>query len=260
MNGELLPDAAPEISVRNTNGPLKDLAAPSLAPEEIHVWEISLAVAEAALAAQSSVLSADESQRATRFHFERDRRRFTVARSSLRTILGLYTAKPPAELKFDYAKQGKPALAEPHKDIRFNLSHSGELAMIAIALGHEIGVDVEAINTDVETDKLAQRFFSEQERAKIREFPPEKRVQAFYRCWTCKEAFLKGQGFGLSRSLGSFDVEVDPDRPARLLATRPDVEEAAQWSLHDIETDTGYASAVAAEFRFHSITLLRHRP
>ena len=232
---------------------------PPLQSEEIHVWEILLTVADSSLANYSSLLSSDESQRAARFHFDRDRRRFTVARGSLRTILGAYSGKAPAELNFIYAKQGKPSLLHPHKDIRFNLSHSGELAIIAVAVAHEIGVDVELIKYDVETDKLAQRFFSERERTAIRAFSPEKRVQAFYRCWTCKEAFLKGQGFGLSRSLDSFDVEVDPDLPAQLLETRPDSGEARGWSLHDIPTQPGYASAVAAEFCFQSMKILRHR-
>ncbi len=247
------------ISFQNVSGPLEQFSLPSLDPDEIHVWEIHLAVPDAALAHYASLLSNDESQRAARFHFERDRRRFTVARGCLRAILGRYCDTPPSALNFSYAKQGKPSLIDSHKNIRFNVSHSGELAMIAISSGHEVGVDVEAINDDVETDKLAQRFFSERERTAIREFPKDKRVQAFYRCWTCKEAFLKGQGFGLSRGLGSFDVEVDPDRPARLLATRPDAHEAAQWTLHDIKTQTGYASAVAAEFPFRSITILRSR-
>jgi len=228
-------------------GALLSATVPALTAGEIHVWSFSLAAPAPRLASCDQLLSSDERTRASRFHFERDANRFTVARGTVRAILGAYLRTPAAELIFVSGQNGKPALADPTSDLRFNVSHSGDRGLLGVALGCEIGVDVEAIRPDVETDKLAERFFSEHERQSIRKLPEKERVLAFFRCWTCKEAFLKGQGVGLSRSLGSFDVEVNPAQPARLLATRPDAREAAKWHLHDVATVPNYAAAVAVE-------------
>ena len=237
----------------------KTLAASAmpLRASEVHVWEIPLLASESSFSDYRNLLSPDESARAARFHFEKDSRRFTIARASLRLILGRYAEIPPAALRFVCSEHGKPSLTDVDLDIRFNLSHSGQFAMIAVTRGQNVGVDVEAVREDVETDKLAERFFSARERAAIRALSPEERVAAFYRCWTCKEAFLKGQGIGLFRSLGSFDVEVRPRVSARLLSTRPDSKESSRWFLHEIPTAPGYAAAIAIEGSVSAITLLR---
>ncbi|HTS35624.1 MAG TPA: 4'-phosphopantetheinyl transferase superfamily protein [Candidatus Solibacter sp.] len=219
--------------------------APPLQRNEDHLWQFPLEVSEYEKFAD--LLSEDERQRASRFHFEVDRRRFSVARASVRAILGSYSSTDPRELAFTYSAQGKPSLDKKTDDIRFNVSHSGGLGLLAVTLAREIGADIEAMRPDVETDKLAQRFFSPHERETLCALPARERVSAFYRCWTSKEAFLKGDGVGLSRSLSSFDVEVNPQRPASLLATRPDEREKERWYLHDINTDAGYAAAVAVE-------------
>jgi 4'-phosphopantetheinyl transferase len=156
-----------------------------------------------------------------------------------------------------HSEHGKPSLANAAADIRFSVSHSGGLALLAVARGREVGVDLEAIREDVETDKLAERFFSEQEWQSLRLLPPEQRVPAFFRCWTCKEAFVKAQGVGLSRSLGSFDVDVNPEGGGRLVATRPDPGEAGRWSLHEIEAEPGYVAAVAVEGSIAALSIFR---
>jgi 4'-phosphopantetheinyl transferase len=219
--------------------------APPLLPKEDHLWQFPLEVSE--FEKFTDLLSEDERRRASRFHFEVDRRRFSVARASVRAILAAYTCADPRELTFTYSAQGKPSLVRRTDDIRFNVSHSGRLGLLAVTVAREIGTDIEAMRPDVETDKLAERFFSPHERENLRALPAEVRVPAFYRCWTSKEAFLKADGIGLSRSLSSFDVEVSPQRPAGLLATRPDPREKQRWFLHDIKTDAGYAAAVAVE-------------
>ena len=224
---------------------------------EVHVWELPLSVSETSIAEYSRLLSPDEHSRAARFHFEKDARKFSVTRACVRLILGAYMSSQAHELKFAYAKHGKPSLAGSNRDIRFSISHSGELALLAVAQGCEVGVDVEAIRENVETDKLAERFFSVPERTSLRELQSRQRVHAFFRCWTCKEAFLKGQGFGLSRSLSSFDVEVNPELPARLVATRPDDAEAQRWFLHDVATAPNYAAAVAVESAVSTLKILR---
>jgi 4'-phosphopantetheinyl transferase len=219
---------------------------PPLAKTEIHVWEFPTIVSESTLASYTELLSSDERDRASRFHFERDTRRFTVARAGLRTILSAYTKTPAAELRFHLSAHDKPEL-EPASDIRFNISHSGEMALLGIALSREVGVDIEAVRQNVEIESLAERFFSPHERETIRALPEQDKIAAFFRCWSCKEAFLKAQGVGLSRSLNSFDVEANPALPARLAGTRPDARETERWSLHTIETADGYAAAVSAE-------------
>lgn len=232
-------------------------SARSLPAGEAHVWEIPLIAPDSDLTDYRKLLSPDESTRASRFHFERDSGKFTLARAALRLILGSYVEAPAQELRFVCSEHGKPSLTDAPGNLRFNVSHSGDMAMIAVTRSQEVGVDIEAMRKDVETDKLAERFFSARERAAIRTLPAEQRIAAFYRCWTCKEAFLKGQGVGLFRSLGSFDVEVNPQAPARLLSTRPDPEESTRWFLHEIGTAPGYAAAIAVEGAISAITIVR---
>jgi 4'-phosphopantetheinyl transferase len=225
------------------------LLAPSVAElqaSSIHIWQFPL-TSKFVLDAFTDVLSPDERTRALRFHFERDRRRFTIARATVRSILGAYVGSRNRDIVFDYAHYGKPSLADAASGIRFSVSHSDELAMLAVARDQEVGVDLELIRADVETDKLAERFFSPHERESIRALPDGDRVPAFFHCWTCKEAFLKAQGLGLSRSLDSFDVEVHPQLPARLLEIRPNPQEAAHWFLYDIPVESAYRAAVAVD-------------
>jgi 4'-phosphopantetheinyl transferase len=231
--------------------------APALSRTAIHVWEFPLVVPQSLRLECGALLSLDERERAARFHFERDAHKFTVARGSLRSILSSYVGTPPGDLRFNYSTHGKPSISGSSSELRFSISHSGDFALVAVARGREVGVDIEKIREDVETDKLAERFFSEAERIAIGRLVTEQRVPAFFRCWTCKEAFLKAQGVGLSRSLSSFDVEVNTDRAARLLATRPQERESNAWILYDIKTAAGYAAAVAIEGSVNDITILR---
>jgi 4'-phosphopantetheinyl transferase len=253
-----LPDPELEISIidRIADHTLP-VTAPPLASAEVHLWEFPLTISESALIQCAQILSPDERERAARFHFERDRRKFTVARSLMRTILAAYLKSSARTISFTYSTNGKPALAEAASGIRFNLSHSGEMALLGVALGRDMGVDIELIRPDVETDNLARRFFSPLERDLIRNLPEAERIAAFFRCWTCKESFLKAQGIGLSRSLDSFDVEVNPKLSARLLATRPDAAEADHWFLHDVEVISNYAAALTVENSIRSMKILR---
>jgi len=231
-------------------------AVPTLSASSIRVWEFPLTITDGTLHQYASLLSGDEQLRASRFHFETDARRFTVARAKVRSILSGYTGSPGVNLRFHYSRQGKPSLADSTTDIRFNLSHAGELAMLAVTLSREVGVDVERARPNVEIEKLAQRYFSEHERSALRAISPDQREKAFLRCWTCKEAFLKAQGLGLGRCLDSFDVEANPERPARLIATRPDSAEAGRWWLHEVPTQNGFAAAVAWEGSVEALEIM----
>ena len=223
--------------------------------DEIHLWEFAADFSESTFATVSSCLSEEEQARAATFHFERDSRRFSSVRGALRSILAGYTGLAPREIEFSYSEHGKPKLLIAPLNVCFNVSHSGDRAMIAVALARDLGVDIEAHRANVEIDQLSERFFSAREREVLRSLPPAKRTLAFYRCWTLKEAFLKAQGVGLSRSLGSFDVDLNTGQG--LLATRPDPDEAKRWSLIELEAPEGYSAAAAAEGSITSVTIFR---
>ena len=230
---------------------------PSLLTSHVHVWQFPLTVSDSEFPACAEGLSEDERARAGKFRIEKDARRFVVARASMRFILAEYVHSAARDLRFVYSKYGKPSLADPVTEIRFNLSHAGESAILGITRSRNIGVDIEAVNRNVECDKLAKRFFSTHERAWLRHLPEEERSRCFFRIWTCKEAFLKAQGFGLTRSLDSFDIDLSSGT-ARLLATRPDAREAQLWSLIEIETSPQHAAAVAVEGGAGALSLIRY--
>ncbi len=213
-------------------------------PDEVHVWHADLdRLPEAVLAAS---LSADERERGRRFHFERDRRRFVTARGLLRLVLGRYLDMRPAGVRFGYGPRGKPFLASAD-GLRFNVSHSGGLALLAFAWRREVGVDVERLRPVPEAEDIAGRYFSPWEAAELRRLPKGERAAAFFRCWTRKEAFVKATGDGLSRPLDGFDVTVAPGEPARLLRVAGEPGAAGRFWIEDVSPGRGFAAALAVE-------------
>lgn len=214
---------------------------------EVHLWRIDLA----AVASQSrwqEILSEDERRRAARFHFARDRDRYSATRALLRMILAGYLSADPSSLQFTYSEKEKPSLASPDSTaIEFNVSHSGSSALLAFARGRLVGVDVEQIRTDFDHEKIATRFFSESEREELSALPPSERATAFFRCWTRKEAYIKAVGIGLSLPLHDFDVSLKPGDENALFATRPDPSEAARWCLREVPAEEGYAAALCVQ-------------
>lgn len=195
------------------------------------------------------LLAPDEEERAGRFHFDRDRRRYVVARGLLRVILGQYLRRAPASLHFRYGAHGKPHVAAPEVALQFNLSHAGDVVLYAVTRRRRVGIDVERLDRLEDIASLALRVFSAREQAVFRRLPPEKRRAAFFACWTRKEAFIKAIGDGFSFPLEAFDVTVAPETPAALLRTRTDPEAAARWQMHDLAPGAGYAAALAVEGR-----------
>lgn len=214
-----------------------------LLPVQADVWRISLDLPSATVKYLGSALSTDEAQRAARFRFPADRDRYIVAHGSLRDILARYLHRQPGHLNFSKSEYGKPALKE--HSLEFNLSHSGDFALVAVTRHHNIGVDVERIRADIHLERLAERFFSASEVSELAALPPEQKVLGFFNCWSRKEAYIKAQGLGLSLPLHSFDVSLIPLEPAMIRATRPDHREAARWRLLSLEVDPGYAGALA---------------
>lgn len=221
-----------------------------LGADEVHLWRASLDLPAAAVEGMAGMLSPDEQERAARFRVPQVRARFTAARAILRDILSRYLHCEPSALVFGYRKHGKPFLVPgAEADIRFNLSHSHGLALYGICRGREVGIDLERIRQDREHDRLARRFFSPQEVAALQGLPPDERVEAFFHCWTRKEAYLKARGEGLAIPLASFDVSLAPGEAAALLGVAGDSREAERWSILAIQAGPGYAAALAVEGR-----------
>jgi 4'-phosphopantetheinyl transferase len=183
---------------------------------EIHLWTASLDAPADCVAAMRGLLSDDELERAGRFHFEKDRTAFILARGFLRTMLRRYLS---GEVRFVYGPHGKPAL--DHAGPGFNLSHTGGLVLLGLVLESEIGVDVERIRPIENRDAIAERYFSPSEYGQVLS------DEVFFQCWTRKEAYIKAVGGGLSIPLKSINTD--------------------GWSVIDLHTPAGYAGAVAVE-------------
>jgi 4'-phosphopantetheinyl transferase len=225
--------------------PVRSLA---LGAADVHVWRAALADETADMQQLGELLSADEKERAERFRFQLDRERFLMARGILRIILSRYLNQKPQALRFTYNRFGKPALESAGADaLHFNLSHSDGLALYAVTRRRELGIDVERIRSERAHKQIAERFFSPHEVAALRGLPRSVQAQAFFNCWTRKEAYIKATGRGLGSALHRFSVSLAPDEPAALLQTPNDEGEASRWSLCALNAGTGYATALAVE-------------
>ena len=200
----------------------------------VDVHFVSLEVDAARMQQLDGFLSREERSRAGWFRFDRDRNRFIACRGMLRELLGF---KPHEN--FVYGAFGKPGIEG--SEVRFNVSHSHSMAMIAIARGREVGCDIERVDPTFADEKIPERFFSPREVAALRALPEDDQREAFFRCWTRKEAYIKACGRGMSLALDSFDVTLAPDQPAALLRG------AKGWSLYNVDAPEGYAAAIVVE-------------
>ncbi len=218
---------------------------PDLAGDETHLWDVDLLAAPAEIERLGSFLADDERGRAARYHFDRHRRRFIVSQGVLRALLGAYLGREAGGIVFEYGPKGKPSLpGEP--ELHFNVSHSHERSVVAISAGGELGVDIERLRPLPDADGIAQRFFSPREAATYAAVPRQQRPEAFFNCWTRKEAFIKALGEGLFLSLDRFDVSLVPGDRAEILRIDDDPEKARDWSLTDFRPVDGFAGALAA--------------
>ncbi|MCG8365690.1 MAG: 4'-phosphopantetheinyl transferase superfamily protein [Pseudanabaenales cyanobacterium] len=219
----------------------------SLSDNEIHIWRANLDLPAVLISPFGQTLSTDEWQRAQRFHFERDRRRFIAGRSILRTILSRYLALAPSQIEFCYGPHGKPSLADTcsEQSLCFNLSHSADLALYAVTRDRQIGVDIEQMRR-VEAEQLAQRFFSPREYAVINALPPERQQTAFFQLWTCKEAALKATGKGIA-GLDQVEASLGVEKPTQLIRLNGDSLSLDSWSIQQLTPAPGYVASLAAE-------------
>ncbi len=226
--------------------PPPDLTLPD---NQVHLWRASLELPTSCAQSLESSLTPDERQRADRFHFDKDRRHFIVARGVLRDILSRYLATEPGQLRFRYSDYGKPALmlTPGQPELTFNLSHSYTLALYAIAHRRQIGIDLEYIRPLADIERIAGRFFSNRENDTFQALPQSQKLEGFFNCWTRKEAYIKARGEGLSLPLNRFDVSLRPGEPAALLEVRDEPAEMARWSLQAVRPGSNYAAALVVE-------------
>lgn len=215
-----------------------------LLENDVHVWRASLDLESTVVRQHEATLAPDERARAARFAFERDRNHFVVARGTLRQLLGKYLNRPPSGLQFGYGPQGKPFV--PTNDIsasvKFNISHSSGMALLAFSRNRELGIDIEKIRPDFAGQDISSRYFSAIEVAELEALPLELRAEGFYLCWTRKEAYIKARGQGLSIPLGSFSVSLTPGRPATLRSDDSD-----RWCLTSLRPARYYVGAVVGQ-------------
>jgi 4'-phosphopantetheinyl transferase len=228
-----------------------------LLPDEVHVWRADLDLGPAALLRLRETLSANERARAERFYSPLERARYIAGRGILRDLLARYLRIPAGDLSFCCNAHGKPALLPGSgvEDWRFNLSHSDRLALFAFAFRREVGVDLEYVRPSRADHCLAERFFSAQEVSVLRALPESAQTEAFFHCWTRKEAYIKARGGGLSIGLSSFAVSLAPDQLTNLSIACHDGPEPGRWSLRALPPGAGYVAALTAEGADWSLAL-----
>lgn len=225
-----------------------------LLKRNIHIWEIDLQPPEPRIQELSQYLNDREHQRAAKFINPLHRDRWTVARGALRQILSQYLDLTPEQIVFTYGAQGKPAIEG--NPIQFNLSHSHDRAVYAISAKYPVGIDLEYIHP-IGAAGLVDRFFSRSEQAVFHTLPESQQQAAFFHAWTQKEAYLKACGTGLNTPLDQIEVSIDPDTPARILATPGTQIVTNNWQIHKLKISPEYAGAIAIGGDFKTIEYLK---
>ncbi len=221
--------------------------------EEVHIWRVSFSVSSSKIARFRAFLSADEIERANKFHFEIDRNRYIVTRGQLRFLLGKYLKRQADSFIFQYNKYGKPALS--NSAMHFNVSHSHEMGMLIFDQKYEVGVDIEWMRKDFGGIKIAERFFSADEINELKLLPEEQQQQGFFNCWSRKEAYIKALGKGLSIPLAKFSVNLSPEKEAALLSTSHEPQALHKYRLFAVKADSSYAAAVVVHINRKQLKL-----
>ena len=220
-----------------------------IASGDLHLWRARLDVSPKRRETLWASLSSGEQERAARFRFAADGDHFAAARGVLRTLLARYAGETPPDLTFDYGPQGKPALAPPHDALHFNLSHSGNLALIAVRSHSAVGVDLECICAGFPAAETAARFLSPEAFAALSALPEDARQTYFFRCWTRSEAYSKLRGHGFSQGFQGLDVSAPTTKSDEFFTVRVDGVAESDGFVCDLDIAPGYAAALAVESR-----------
>ena len=215
----------------------------------LHAGTVHVSVIRLDEPVASDLLDEEERRRAGRFVFDRDRRRFVAAHAATRAILGRFLDADPASLRFAVADGGKPRLIDPPIDLRFNLSHAGERALLAVALGREVGVDIEARRVLSDPMQVANQVFTAAERAHLRALPASDFEDVFFRLWTRKESFIKARGDGMRFPLRGFEVSAAIDGPQLLLSCAAEPADLDRWTMVALPSEPDYFAALTVEGR-----------
>ena len=215
----------------------------TLNTSDIHLWKQNLKVSDLEVNKCFEILNQEEKIKAKKFFFEEHKRRFIVARGTLRTILGRYLNTPASTIEFTYSSQGKPRLTNKlgEDKLQFNLSHSYDLAIYGVTYNCVIGVDIEHIRPILEIKKLAKRFFCSREYNYISLLTSPELEKTFFKLWTAKEAYLKATGEGIGRGLDK--VEVSLDSYPQLLKL-PNNQSLLNWTIFFLIPHPSYQGAV----------------
>jgi 4'-phosphopantetheinyl transferase len=223
---------------------------------EVHIWIAQAAASQRAASELEETLSPEEHAAASRFRFQEHRLNYVFAHGVLRDILSRYLAREPSDIRLEADTFGKPFLSDSdaRKFLTFNMSHSSEVVVVALACGRQIGVDVEKMRPLNDLAGIAESNFTPQERAFLSHHRPENQGCAFFRCWVRKEAYIKAVGRGLSIPLNTFDTSIPEGQAGRLLPHTADAPEAKRWWLADLDVPAGYSGAVAVEDGFDRLS------
>jgi 4'-phosphopantetheinyl transferase len=234
---------------------------PELNPGDIHVWRLSLRSPDGNFQPFTETLDASERERGSRFLFEKHRERFVVGRAHVRELLAKYVGCEPNEFEYAYDNLGKPRFKDDSlsQRIQFNFSNSADLGLLAVTLQTELGVDLEKIRPMSDMMGMAKRYFADSETEQLFRLPESQRPDAFFRCWTRKEAYLKAVGKGLTFPLRDVEVTLLADDPCMIRNINSEADDANRWSLVHIPPCVGYHGALAIQLReLNSVAHLHH--
>jgi len=217
----------------------------ALGGNEIQVWIAKTPADEGELTVLANLLSPAEQFRAQQFRVAEPRRQFVFGRALLRQLLGACKGIAPAALEFSHSLRGKPFLAQPAGDLRFSLSRSGGLVAIALTRGREVGVDLESMHRLIDWPSVAAHVFSAHELRELRSLPEPAQKEAFFKGWTCKEAYLKATGEGLTDALPAIELTLAPGKEPELRTLPDDPNAVRQWMIRTLPLPPGFTGAVA---------------
>ena len=229
-------DVSPPVAVRE------------LFPDEVHIWKCFLRTSMATLDASFELLSNGELERASRFRSDVTRLKFVLTRAALRSLLSSYLNILPRDVSFRYSEYGKPHL-DGTLDLHFNLSHTEDLALIAFARKHEIGIDVERIQPELDSRSLMRRFFWAEGQQPLDCLSREELTLRFFQCWTRNEAFVKARGENLTFSSELFRTLSKGDGFGAVLVAEDSPVENRTWTLQNLPIGSEYAAALAVQSR-----------